>query len=430
MSGIDPRLLVLLQSGRFDLAEREARRAVAEDPDSPENWWGLANALLGQEKPADALEAALESLRQDADFGPAMDVLARTQSTLKRHDEALATATALVESDPSDADSWLTMATIRAGRREIKAAVDAVDRCLSLDPESADAHMLRGHLLQRLGRIEDAGDSTAAALRKDPNNPQALAVRGWSMLHEGKYAEAQQLFKDALAREPDLEFAREGLLATLRVKFPPYRLMLRWQLWGMRASRNHMMVVFVGIYILGQVLRNAMDSGGPLRWLMTTLYALLAAFVFMTWVGEAMANATLRFHPLGRMVLRADERRTSDGLIVSLLVAAAGGIAGVVVGPEWFRLAVAGLLGGVVLVRTIGLWAAGRRFHLPIGLALWGLMVAGSIGMALTSTPPEAEVVNVAQQNAVFAAWAFGTLGSIGYMLFGSLSSLQFGRRG
>ena len=54
------------------------------------------------------------------------------------------------------------------------------------------------------------------ALGRNPENAHTNANQGWSLLHGGQPGKALEHFREALRLDPDLEFARAGMVEALK----------------------------------------------------------------------------------------------------------------------------------------------------------------------------------------------------------------------
>ena len=90
--------------------------------------------------------------------------------------------------------------------------------------------------LTHLGRRGEAGTAIDTALARDPKNALTHANRGWTLLHGGDHARALEHFREALRLDPELAWARRGIVETLSARGPVIRLLLRYFLWMQRIA--------------------------------------------------------------------------------------------------------------------------------------------------------------------------------------------------
>ena len=308
--------LVLLDLGALDEAHVHAERVAASVPESPFAHWTLGSVLLARRRARPARAAAEEALRLAPDSADAHALLARVHALDGRWTEALRLA--------------------EAG--------------LGLDAEHVPSAGVRALALRQLGRADEAGAAFDEVAAADPLSAFSNAGKGWSLLHRGDRAEAEEHFREALRLEPGSEWAREGLLATVKARNPLYRGMLRYFLWiETRSSRERTMFVVGGLlayHVLRRVAR-AEPALGPLIWPLLALYVL---FLFSSWLAEPLSNLVLRFDRDGRRLLSPDERLASATIGAVLLAALGAGAAAAVTGSDG---AVLLALGGAFLLLPI-----------------------------------------------------------------------------
>ena len=179
LSAQDPDVLRKLQdaresltSGRVDRAEREANRALEQDPNSADVRLFICDLRQVQGRHEDAVDAC------------------RTAATLapKRADiiNHLADLLTQRESDFPEAITWYY-------------------RALALDPNDPDPLVSVGSLMERTGRLVEAEASYREALRINPNTVRAIAGLGAVLFKTDRFDEARFfLLRAAELRPRDL----------------------------------------------------------------------------------------------------------------------------------------------------------------------------------------------------------------------------------
>ena len=92
--------------------------------------------------------------------------------------------------------------------------------------------------LVQLGRKDEAQQTLGSALANDPENALTHANQGWALLHRGDHAKALEHFREALRIDPELDWARAGIVEALKARHLIYRVMLRFFLWMGRQSQG------------------------------------------------------------------------------------------------------------------------------------------------------------------------------------------------
>ncbi len=138
--------------------------------------------------------------------------------------------------------------------------------------------------------------------------------------------DALEQFREALRLDPTNEWARDGMLATLKARNPVYRVFLRYYIWiGTRTRRQQLLYAVAGIILFGNVRRlaRAEPALAPVLWPLMALYLL---FLLGTWIADPLFDLLLRFDEVGRRTLTAERRRASAWVGACLLATIVAGI--------------------------------------------------------------------------------------------------------
>ena len=322
MSPAHQRGVLLLQQGRFELADREFRQDLAQDPDNPLSHAYLALCLNRGDRHDEALREADEAVRCAPDLAFTHYVRGVALQGSKRLAEAEAAAREATRLDPEDADYPSLLASIAMARRDWKAALAASDRGLALDPEHANCLNLRAMALVQLGRKDEAARTLGSALADDPENALTHANQGWALLHRGDHKQALEHFREALRIDPDMEWARVGIVEALKARFLVYRLMLGFFLWMGRQSSVAQWAVILGLVFGRQILASVARSAPGLAPFIRPILVLTFAFVLMTWISSPLFNLALRFNRFGRLALSREQKVQSNWIGACFFLAA------------------------------------------------------------------------------------------------------------
>ncbi|MBX6315032.1 MAG: tetratricopeptide repeat protein [Isosphaeraceae bacterium] len=319
MSAYLDRALVLYQQSRFDLAERELRRSLADDPDHPVAHALLAFCLASAKRLAEALDEAQTAIRLAPGLPFAHYALATVLYDQRRLPEAEEAIQEAIRLDPEDADHFTVLAAIQFDRRRWAEALKAADQGLALDPENLGCANYRAMALVKLGRKREAGATIQGALARDPENALTHANQGWTLLHQGDHRKALEHFREALRIDPELDWARVGIVEALKARHFVYRVMLRYFLWmstlSGRAQWVVLLAVFFGPGLLGEISRKN-PWAAPVA---LPLAIGIVLFAFLTWVADPLFNLLLRVNKFGRYALARDQVAASNGVGLCLL---------------------------------------------------------------------------------------------------------------
>ena len=351
MSAHLERAQLLLQQSRPADAEREAMLALAQRPDQPlaHAYLALSRSDLGKAEEAIVSARAAVGLAPDVGFFHYVQALVLHRAD--REKEAAQEVAEAIRLNPDEESHFSLLASIELARRDWPAALTAAERGLALNPEDVACANLRSMALVRMGRKTEAMETVDFALEREPDNALSHANQGWNCLHRNDPRRAQDHFREALRLNPDLEYARQGMLEALKARNPVYRGMLAYFLWMARQSGRLQTVFVIGTFFVVRWFRGLAETQPQLGVFLWPLVIAFYVFIYLSWTAVPMFNLLLRLDRFGRYVLSADER----------------------VATNWF--------GGCVAVAVLGLtaWARGMENGVLIALVGAALSIAVSI---------------------------------------------------
>ncbi len=374
------RILLLLDTRRYDLAEKELRLALATDPNQYLPHCLLALTLVELGRPQDALVEAQTGVHLAPDQAYVHFVHARVLGRLDRLPDAERAIREAIRIEPENDTHWSFLSSIHLQRERWQDALNAADKALALDPEDVQAANLRAQALVKLGRRLESGHTLDSAMLRDPENAHTHANRGWLELEKNNPKAAMEHFREALRLEPGSQWARSGILNSMKARNPIYRLLLQYFLWMNRLGPQTRWVVVIGGYMGSRIAGDMLRGNPSLGWFLTPLIIAYVIFAYLTWTGNAIFNLLLRLDPFGRLVLSKEEVRTST-LVGGLLAIAIACFAAwwLVDLPALFPTALAAAALVIPVAATFGREAGRNRTILMVytaGLAL--LAIAAS----------------------------------------------------
>ena len=309
---------VLLQQGRFDLAEESLRRHLAADPEHAGAHALLSLCLIKQERIKEGLAEAQAAIAADPEFPFAHYALSLAEEERGKHGAAQAAALETIRLAPDETIGYEALAIARAGKNDWRGVLEAANQGLRVDPENGSLLDVRGVAQAQLGDKQGADATFLASLERNPESSTALAGRGFAMLHAGKMEEALESYREALRLDPENEMARSGLVEALKARNPIYAVILAGLLWLSRLSGRALIAFFVGWFVLNRVIRQLGRSPEtqPLAFVLLGVYLLV---VWLSFAAVPLFNLVLRLDPLGKHALSDEQRQEAN--IVGLLVA-------------------------------------------------------------------------------------------------------------
>jgi tetratricopeptide (TPR) repeat protein len=321
---------LLIEQGRYDMAERELRGRLAEQPDDAVAHSLLAFCLSHRERHAEAEKEARAAVGLAPDLAFSHYHLA---VVLERRDsltEAVRAIQDAIRLDTEDADYHAFLASIRVQQSRWSDALAAVDQALALDPDHSDATNLRALILTQTGRADQAHEMLDTALAREPDSALSHANRGWTLLRQGRHPEALDHFREALRLDPEMEYARGGIVEAMKARNPLYRPLLRFFLWMSGLEGRTQMFLVLGAFFGFRILSSISRQNPGLAPFITPVIWAYTGFVLLTWIAEPLFNLFLRLDRFGRHALSRGQIVASNwlgGVLGIALVALGAGFA-------------------------------------------------------------------------------------------------------
>jgi tetratricopeptide (TPR) repeat protein len=201
-----------LDLDRPELAVREARAALAIEPDAADAHWLLATGLHEIDNADPEAEAAARTaVRLDPESVPALATLGMVLVDLDELDEAATLAESVMRLAPWLPFGFALLAQVRQEQRRYDDMLRLTEEMLRLDPDNRHGIHLRVAALHNLGREAEAHTAIRDALANDPEDPQSHTWQGHELLRAGRYWEAEHHFNQALRLAPTFLQAHVGL---------------------------------------------------------------------------------------------------------------------------------------------------------------------------------------------------------------------------
>ncbi len=317
--GAMDRALLLLQQRRYDMAEQELRQLLATEPDHFHAHAWLSLTLMELKRYSEAETEAEQAVHLAPDHPYGYFVLSRIlhhQDKVSQAEKAIAEAIRL---NPEEADYYAVLASIFTSQQQWDKVLAAADQGLVLEPEHVGCSNLRAMALNKLGRRNESIGALDAALYRDPENALTHANQGWISLEQNNHKQAMEHFREALRLNPELNWARSGILEALKARNPVYRWLLQYFFWMSRLGPQLQWGVILGAYFGNQIVRGIARAYPQLAPFLTPIIILYLLFVYLTWTGKTLFNLLLRMDRFGSLVLTPQQVRVSNIVGIMLL---------------------------------------------------------------------------------------------------------------
>ncbi|MEO9966438.1 MAG: tetratricopeptide repeat protein [Reichenbachiella sp.] len=316
----------LLKQERYAEAQKEVQSYLATDPESIAALLLLAQTHLGLKEHENADKIVDNLVQLDPSDPDILYFKGLTQALLGKRKEALKFLDNALAYNPLMPEAHGLKAVVFFEKAEFEKSLEAANAGLEIDPENEMCLNHRSRALLKLGHEEEQMEADHQALKSNPMNPHTHASVGYSELQKGNYTQAKDHFREALRLDPNNEFARHGILQTIKATNLFYRLFLKYVFW-MQGLKPQMRwaVVIIG-YLLIQGLNKYAGELGALTPVAELIIVLYMIFAISTWIIGPVSNIFLRFHSFGKLVLSNDEIKTANICAVLMTGAIIGAV--------------------------------------------------------------------------------------------------------
>ncbi|UYQ95300.1 tetratricopeptide repeat protein [Chitinophaga horti] len=316
MSALLERAGILVQQSRYSDAIKTLHQHLYEHSTDTEALYLLALCHLQMDAHNEAEEVIENALSISPDDDRFFYLKARVLTDRKEFKKAGEMISEAVSLNPVVPHYYGVWSQILLLQRNYAGAQRKAEEGLAFDPEDQLCLNMRSHALYSLNQREDAFSGLRTALEKNPENAYTHANMGWKYLESGRHNEALDHFREALRLDPNLDWARNGMVQAIKSKYWLYRIFLKYNFFMARQSGRMQIAIILGIYALSQLANHYV-------W---PLYIFLTILVLSTWLIGPVSNLFLRFNTYGRYLLSPKEMKISEAVGVLLGTAVVSGI--------------------------------------------------------------------------------------------------------
>jgi tetratricopeptide (TPR) repeat protein len=294
-AGFDLRLEKIqhfLDIGRYDLAERELREALALFPEEPLLHVQLGWALEGLGRSDEAETEGRLALQLDPEYDDAIILLAKLSLNAGRHREAEELCLSALKLDPLSPRNYLIYAILMHKTGHLDKAEKLLRKCLELNPEHNTAHSLLSVVLAEKRKAGSAVAHGTFGVALDPDSDYSHAMLGHTYLATGHPFKARTHLREALRIDPGDSDVAEAFYEADRATRWIYLPMYFWSLLMNRVP-GLQFGVWIGMIILFQLLRRA----GVSSQIVFALAMTYLVFCIYTWVATPLANLWIKMRP-------------------------------------------------------------------------------------------------------------------------------------
>lgn len=203
--------IALSQSGQHHQAAAQFRKALSLAPTYLDARRNLAQALLLDHQPAEALRRVQEVLAQTPNAAPVLLLQGQALAALGQRAEAQRAVDQAIAADPGLAAAHRARAEYLAAAGFEPEAVQAWQAALDLEPRNTEVMVALSQPLMRLGQVEQAEALMDRAVQTDPGHHGAALRRAAQYLETGRAVQAAEGYRRLLAASPGHPLALEAL---------------------------------------------------------------------------------------------------------------------------------------------------------------------------------------------------------------------------
>ncbi len=322
MSNHFDRAAILYNQGRYQLAEQEIRQELALAPHQAGAHAILGLCLARQQQYLAALTEAKSAIHLAPDvsyFHHALADIYRWQGQLA---SAYISISEAIRIDPQEPDYLVAKAAIlfergeqyerqsgnlplepifgeKCDRHYWNYVLSLTTTARQLNPNPVEYINLQTIILAKTGNLQGAIDSSAEAMTLAPDNAIAQANYGYALIQQNKYYQAISYFRNSLRIAPDLEFARLGLLESLKSQYFIYR----WMSITRKSGRISCLLAIVSIFV-----RSSLHPYLPTNFIPAQfLIPFVCLSIFFSVTAAISFDCLLQFNSLGKLIVKQPE---------------------------------------------------------------------------------------------------------------------------
>jgi len=199
------------KSGRFEMAERMIRRAIAVNPQQAFYHSNLGNTLKALGKLDEAIPCFERALQIDPNHSEACYNLGNTFLAQKNFDQAAAAFKRALKIRPDYVDALCNLGSVYRQQKKLDEAIECFRQALILSPEHADLNCNLGDALHAQGKVDEAIVYYRRTLELNPNHHKACNCLCNAHFDKGDLKQSVAWCERALAIVPDYADARMNL---------------------------------------------------------------------------------------------------------------------------------------------------------------------------------------------------------------------------
>jgi tetratricopeptide (TPR) repeat protein len=232
---------------------------------------------------------------------------------------ALSNINKAIEINPYNEDYFGQKSYCLINKKKFEEALILANEGLKINAKSNSCLNARAIALTKLNRKDETEETIKNLLNDDPENAYSQANVGWNLLEQNNRKKALIHFKEALKLDPNLEYAREGMLEAVKAKNYIYRLYLKYVFWIGNKSGKNQFAIIIAIYLIYRLSIKTLSSIG-LSYLAIPIIIIYMLVALGSWIMEPISNSILLFDNYGKYLLSKKDKLSGEILLGLLFV--------------------------------------------------------------------------------------------------------------
>ena len=227
--------------------------------------------------------------------------------------------------DSHEASYFGYKAQIQIAKKQFEKALKTANEGLKIDPKNSFSLNTRTKALTKLNRKEEAFETLQNTLQDNPNDYFTHANAGWTNLELGNHKKANIHFKEALQNDPNDEYAKEGMIESIKAKNFIYRYFLKYSFWIQNKSSKYQWGFIIGLYLLYRFSDTLSQQLGY-SFMIPILALLYFTFVLGSWIISPISSSILITNTYSKHLLSKEEKNSAIAFIILFLFASSSTI--------------------------------------------------------------------------------------------------------
>ncbi|SEB35280.1 Tetratricopeptide repeat-containing protein [Tenacibaculum sp. MAR_2009_124] len=217
--------------------------------------------------------------------------------------------------NPYEATYFGHKSLIEISKKQFTLALNTSNKGLNIDPKNKICLNARTKALTKLDKKEEAFETIKNTLQDNPDDDFTHANAGWVNLELDNHKKAQIHFKESLKHDPENEYAREGMLESIKAQNSIYRYFLKYSFWMQKKSSKYRWGIFIGLYLIYRVSLNLSENAG-LTFIVPIIIFIYFSFVLGTWIITPISNAILLSNTYTKFLLDSKDKNAAIAFIL------------------------------------------------------------------------------------------------------------------